>query len=203
LIICSSICIEVAAEAISRSLSIDYFCCHHKWQAPPTMTVFAFLLYTILILVLILMAVKSYSDPTAIWVTKLMRTIMSQCIVLQQHVESIDILCVQATFFSMSLWIWLPKDHFRIPLQVLPRIYMLFQISAFSAFGIAWSMHGKFSWMYGRKRNWPWIRMMHHIKLFGLTPIQSWHWDLIAWSTCPCYIALDGSSRNAWSCWET
>jgi hypothetical protein len=41
LIICSSICIEVAAEAISRSLSLEYCCCHHKWQAPPTTTAFA------------------------------------------------------------------------------------------------------------------------------------------------------------------
>jgi hypothetical protein len=33
LIICSSICIEVAAEAISRSLSLEYCCCHHTTTA--------------------------------------------------------------------------------------------------------------------------------------------------------------------------
>jgi hypothetical protein len=31
-------------------------------------------------------------------------------------------LCCQATFFSISLWISLPKDHFRIPFGGLPRI---------------------------------------------------------------------------------
>jgi hypothetical protein len=37
-------CIVVAEEAISQSLSIEYFCCHHKWQVLPiTTTVASFL----------------------------------------------------------------------------------------------------------------------------------------------------------------
>jgi hypothetical protein len=153
------------------------------------------LLYTILILVLILLVVQSYIYPIAIWVTKLTRTTTSQCIVLQQHVESMEILCSSHIFQYVIVNI-ITKGPFKNTFLSFTKNLHVVSDSSILGFWDWSTTYGKISWMYGRKRNWPRIRMMHHIELFGLTTIQSWHWDLIALSTCPCYIALDGSSRN-------
>jgi hypothetical protein len=62
--------------------------CRLSIVAAITQRPFACLLYNISYIALILMVVESYIYPIAIWVTKLTRTTTSQCIVLQQHVES-------------------------------------------------------------------------------------------------------------------
>jgi hypothetical protein len=97
----TSMCIVVAEEAISRSLSIEYFCCHHKWQVPPiTTTIASFLQHS-----------YTCSYPYGGAIIQLSKSNMTQDANEQDinhsccnNIVSIALkLCCQATFFSISL----------------------------------------------------------------------------------------------------
>jgi hypothetical protein len=75
---------------------------------------------------------------------------------------------------------------------------MLFRIAAFSALGLEYNVWQNFlnvqeeTKLATNQDDAP-----HRVVWFNSYTILKW--DLIALLTCPCYIALDGSSRNACS----
>jgi hypothetical protein len=82
-------------------------------------------------------------------------------------------------------------------------VFVHANISAFLAFGIGvWQIFWNVRCTGGNETGWPRIRMMqppHGDDTMRVVWFNTLKWDSIALSTCPCYIALDGSSHNACS----
>jgi hypothetical protein len=124
----------------------------------------------------------------------------------QHHVESIEILCVWAAFFSISLWIpHITKGPFKNTFQSFNK--NLDFVSDISILGFwDWNMAHFLECMggneTGHESGWCMMQPPHRDNTMWLVWFHSYtilKWNLIALLTCPCYIALDGSSCNACS----